>query len=294
MKTTNKYKTVGGLELRADVYSVPGDVARPVILWLHGGALIAGHRADISDHEVQLFVGAGYVVVSADYRLAPVTKLPGILDDVRDACRWVRAEGPGLLGADPNRLAVMGASAGGYLTLMTGFCVEPRPRALVSVAGYGDVAGAWYSRPDPFYRRQPLVSEQSARAALGEAETVGSPGWKDSRGQFYLYCRQQGRWPQEVAGHDPDTEPRAFDPLCPVRSVTADYAPTLLINGDQDTDVPYEQSVMMAAELARAGVEHEFITICGGGHCSLGRDGAEVAATYARITAFLARHLGRP
>jgi len=157
-----------------------------------------------------------------------------------------------------------------------------------------DVAGAWYSRPDPFYRRQPLVSEQSAREAVGEAETVGNPGWKDSRGLFYLYCCQQGRWPQEVAGHDPDSEPGAFDPFCPMRNVTADHLPTLLIHGDQDTDMPYEQSVMMADELDRAGVEYEFITIRCGGHCSLGPDGAEVAATYARITAFLDRHLGPP
>lgn len=95
-------------------------------------------------------------------------------------------------------------------------------------------------------------------------------------------------------GHDPDVGPRAFDPLCPVRNVTADHPPTLLIHGDHDTDVPYEQSVMMAAELARAGVEHEFITTRGGGHCSLGRDGAEVAAGYACIAAFLDRDLGRP
>jgi len=291
MKTTHTYKTAGRLELQADVYRASGDGPRRVILWLHGGALIAGHREDISDRDAKALVGAGYTVVSADYRLAPATKLAGILEDVRDAWRWIRGEGPGLFGADPHRIAVMGASAGGYLTLMTGFRVKPRPCALVSVAGYGDVAGAWYSRPDPFYRRQPLVSEQSARAAVGEAETVGSPGWKDSRGLFYLYCRQQGRWPQEVVGHDPDAERRAFYPFCPVCNVTPHYPPTLLVHGDKDTDVPYEQSAMMAAELARAGVEHEFITIRGGGHCSLGRDEAEVAATYPRLIAFLDRHL---
>ena len=39
------------------------------------------------------------------------------------------------------------------------FRVEPRPKALVSVWGYGDIVGAWYSRPDPFYCRQPAVPE---------------------------------------------------------------------------------------------------------------------------------------
>jgi len=83
------------------------------------------------------------------------------------------------------------------------------------------------------------------------------------------------QWPREdtiemirntFAGHDPHVEPEAFVPFCPVHHVTKDYPPALLLHGDQDTDVPYQQSVMMAEALARAGVEHELITIPGGGH----------------------------
>ena len=53
------------------------------------------------------------MVVSIDYRLAPETKLPAIVEDVQDACRWVRERGPKLFRIAPERLAVMGGSAGG-------------------------------------------------------------------------------------------------------------------------------------------------------------------------------------
>ena len=169
-----------------------GTGARPVVVWIHGGALIMGHRGGIADRALLgALTEAGYVVVSIDYRLAPETKLPAIVEDVQDACRWVRERGPKLFRIAPERLAVMGGSAGGYLTLMTGFRVEPRPKALVSFWGYGDIAGAWYSRPDPFYRSQPLVSEEEARGAVGRAVISEDLG-KNDRPRFYLYCRQQG------------------------------------------------------------------------------------------------------
>jgi dipeptidyl aminopeptidase/acylaminoacyl peptidase len=73
---------------------------------------------------------------------------------------------------------------------------------------------------------------------------------------FYLYCRQQGLWPKEVAGINPTTDRSQFDRFCAVQNVTRDYPPTLLLHGDRDTDVPYEQSAQMVAELKRVGVEH--------------------------------------
>jgi dipeptidyl aminopeptidase/acylaminoacyl peptidase len=95
-----------------------------------------------------------------------------------------------------------------------------------------------------------------------------------------------------VVGHDPATEPAAFDRFCPVRHVTPDYPPTLLLHGDGDTDVPYAQSVLMAEALARAGVAHDLITVPGGGH---GFDRAmeepAVQQTFDRVLAFLARHV---
>jgi acetyl esterase/lipase len=288
---TFTFKTVGECAIRADVHGAgAAGAARPVVVWIHGGALIVGHRGGIDRALFARLREAGCVVVSIDYRLAPETKLPAIVEDVQDACRWVRERGPELFGCDPGRLAVMGGSAGGYLTLLTGHRVEPRPKALVSFWGYGDIAGAWYSRPDPFYRRMPLVPEDEARRVVGGAVLSESSG-KNDRVRFYLYCRQNGLWPREVAGLDPDAEPRAFDPYCPLRNVTPDYPPTLLIHGTQDTDVPYEQSAAMDRELTRQGVEHELITVPGGGHGLGNVDRADVARIQARVADFVGRHL---
>src|ERR1041385_7497856 len=158
MKTFT-YKTLpGGEHLELDTHRRAGDEVRPVIMFIHGGALMMGGRK-MTASPGSLFAAmldAGYVVVSIDYRLAPQVKLPTIIEDVKDAYDWVRKEGPASIHIDASQIFIMGQSAGGYLTQMTGFCVHPRPRGLVSFLGYGDIAGGWYSKTDSFYRQQTL------------------------------------------------------------------------------------------------------------------------------------------
>jgi len=72
--------------------------------------------------------------------------------------------------------------------------------------------------------------------------------------------------------------------------VSKDYPPTLLIHGDRDTDVPYEQSVLMAKELSRHDVAHNFITLTNGGHGISRRDAALAARTYEQVVRFLDKH----
>jgi len=278
---TYAYKTVKetGEEIKLDVHRAPGDAIQPVVIFIHGGALMGGDRKMSSrpGSLLQTLLSNDYVVVSIDYRLAPNVKLPVIIEDLRDAYAWVHKKGPRLAHIDPNQIFVMGQSAGGYLTQMTGFCVSPRPRALVSFWGYGDISSEWYSRPDAFYRQQPLVTKE-------EAEQPGSR-------KLYLYCRQQGIWPRVVLGHDPDTEPRAFDPYCPVRNVTRKYPPIMLVHGTKDTDVPYSLSVQMDQELTAKNVPHEFITIPEGVHGFRSKVDAEVEAkTYEQMLAFLSKY----
>lgn len=232
-------------------------------------------------------------MVSIDYRLAPNTKLPAIIEDIQDAHRWIRSDGPKLFGADADRIVVAGGSAGGYLTLMSGFCFNPRPKALVSFYGYGDITSEWYSRPDPFYLKQPAVARDEAYAGVSGPPVSGStPETSRKRGRFYLYCRQQGTWPKEVAGHDPHTENAWFHPYCPIRNVTGEYPPTLLIHGTNDTDVPYHLSVDMAAKLAAAGVEHKLITVPGAGHGLTGIDVAELRRINHQAVEFIKAHRG--
>ena len=126
------YKTVGDLEIKADVHRANDNVKRPVVVWIHGGALINGHRAGISGRVKKMMLDEGYALVSIDYRLAPETKLPEIIEDLEDAFRWVRKKGPELFDVDASKIAVMGGSAGGYLTLTSGYRAEPRPTVLVA------------------------------------------------------------------------------------------------------------------------------------------------------------------
>ena len=246
------YRTVDGHDIRAEVYRAPGDDIRPVVVYIHGGALIMGGREWISGSHRDRYLGAGYTIVSIDYRLAPETKLPDIIDDLTRAFRWIDDSAAGLLRVDTSRMAVIGHSAGGYLTLMAGLVAEPKPQALVSYYGYGDLVGEWYSEPDAFYRQRDIVTEADARAAVGAA-TISNGSGHDDRWKFYLYCRQQGLWPYEVGGGDL----ASLSPYCPLQHVDADYPPTLLLHGDEDTDVPYEQSTLMAQALRAAEVEHE-------------------------------------
>jgi acetyl esterase/lipase len=261
---TYVYKSAGGCEMKADVYGSDVSLKKPVIIWIHGGALIFGSR---ESPPVWLNPDGRYVVVSIDYRLAPETKLPAIVEDLRDAYRWVREQGPDIFHIDPERVAVTGQSAGGYLTLMTGFLVSPRPKALLSLSGYGDITLPWYCRPSTFYLQKPLITRKEALKTVG-TRCVCAPSREGShREAFYLYCRQQGIWPKEVAGHDPDTQGTWFDPYCPIRNISTNYPPTLLIHGSGDTDVPYEESVKMDQKLSQFKVNHEFLRVSGGSHC---------------------------
>lgn len=258
------FKRTDDCEIGLDVYpAVDGPRDAPVVVWIHGGMLMTGSRRSLQPALQGGLTRAGFAQVSIDYRLAPETKLPAILSDVVDAFTWIRREGARQFGLDPARVGVVGRSAGGYLALMTGRHVQPTPRAVVALYGYGDVAGSWYSRPDPFYCQLPSVSEAEARAVLGHKQISEAPS---EREHFYLYCRQQGLWPREVVGLDPDRDPRGFDPYCPVRTVWSGFPPTMLLHGTADADVPYQQSVDMATALARAGVTHDLVTIPDGEH----------------------------
>ena len=77
----------------------------------------------------------------------------------------------------------------------------------------------------------------------------------------------------------------------PLVNVSAKYPPTILIHGDQDTDVPHEQSVLMAAELKKHGVEHKLLSIAGAEHGLAGADKAVSDEAYKATVAFLREHL---
>lgn len=289
---TVTYKTVGDIKIEADVYRAADEQVRPVVVWIHGGALIMGSRKNPPKNVRELCRKEGAALVSIDYRLAPETKLPAIIEDVRDAFRWIGGEGARQFHLDPRHLVVAGDSAGGYLTMMTGFCVDPHPTALVSYWGFGDIDGEWQTKPSENYRNPgPLISEERARSVVGERVLTDSNQAGKNRGQFFVYCRQNGIWPNEVTGLDPAREPEKFVPFNPIRHLSAEYPPLLMVHGKADTDVPFDKSVEMAEAMTKLNLPHELILIDKAGHGLGGGDKREVNEAYRRSLEFIAKHL---
>jgi acetyl esterase/lipase len=289
------YKHADGVDIALDVYELPGGPPRPALLYFHGGALMTGTK-DMPGTLLGLFSEWGYALVSANYRLAPEAKWPAYREDILDAHRWVR-DNAARYTIEPDRVAAAGGSAGGYLALLLGAVARPRPRAVVSFWGYGDVAGDWYAKPDPFYLNLPLEDDCEVRRAVSDTVLTESPD--PLRGAFYRYCRQHGLWPREVIGFQPAERLEVFDQACPERLITPDYPSTFLMHGTADTDVPFACAESMHAELEANGIENVFARIEGGPHGCLGKqadwagaDEPQVRAALEALRAFLAAHLG--
>ncbi len=241
---TYTYKTIGGAELKADVYSPAGAGGKlPVVIYIHGGGLIFGSRENQPPSPLrEALIDAGYVVAAIDYRLVPDALADKIAIDVEDACKWVRNKGPQLFGIDPNNITVMGGSAGGYLTLLMGCRLNPVPKALVSFSGYGDIR--WLTQPKINPVPEPIPPYQ------------GKPGW-----DFYVYCRNYGLWLNKVTGLDPAKDINSIKLLCPAENIKKSYPRTLLVHSQADDDVPYEQAVLMKKALDSNGIQNEMFTL---------------------------------
>ena len=101
----------------------PKRLDRPAVVFIHGGGFTGGDKAEYRSASVSAdLCRAGYVVVSCNYVLGPKSKegvWPQNIADCRNAVRWVRAHAKEL-GVNPDKIAVAGGSAGGYLALMVG------------------------------------------------------------------------------------------------------------------------------------------------------------------------------
>ncbi|TCZ79299.1 alpha/beta hydrolase [Paenibacillus albiflavus] len=286
MKETRIFKQTDQCDIQADVYYQ--GAGSPVIIYIHGGALIFGTRTWLSAEQIAYFTSAGFSLVNIDYRLAPETNFEEIIEDIRDVIEWVRTKAIEWYDFDIHNMAVMGGSAGGYLSLLTG-TMEIKPKAIVSFYGYGDLLGDWYTEPSEFYCKKPMIKRSEALEAIDHKE-VTNGDWK--RFIYYLYCRQQGIWVQEVTGLDPKDDYEKLLKYCPIHNITENYPPTLLLHGDQDTDVPYEQSVLMYEKLQEIGVSSELITIKGADHVfdQKFKDDA-VQEAFKKVVDFLRTHL---
>jgi len=105
----------GPLRLRA--YVPAGRSPHPVLLFFHGGGFVLGTLDEFDVFATRLAEGAGSLVLSVDYRLAPEHRFPAAADDAAAALRWAAAHA-GEVGGDASRLAIAGDSAGANLAVV--------------------------------------------------------------------------------------------------------------------------------------------------------------------------------
>jgi len=116
------YRTVNGTAVKMDIHfpRTMGDEPLPVVVYIHGGAWIAGDRnSDVGQLDIIRLVDNGYIAVSIDYRLAPDNRFPAQIEDAKCAVRFLRANAE-KYHLDPKKVGVFGSSAGGHLAALVG------------------------------------------------------------------------------------------------------------------------------------------------------------------------------
>ena len=259
--------------LTMDLYaprSRPGGF--PILVYVHGSWKNGDSRHSLSFADFPRALAAlaaqGYVVASVNYRLSPQAHFPAALQDVKTAIRWLRGHAASY-GADPTRLAVWGASAGGQLAAMAGTtCGVTRFEPDGDSAGDApsDCADAvidWYGPSD-------LASPAPANTKPPDAASeVGD----------YLGCEPA------------DCVPGLVRLASPLAFVSLNAPPFLIQHGAADTEVPPQQAQQLFDALKQNGVPAEIVLYPDVGHGFMiggAPDEATVTKAMAKVTAFLA------
>ncbi|ODQ92091.1 lipase [Mycolicibacterium flavescens] len=159
----------GDIDIRIYRPSADSESPRPLVIYIHGGGWVVGDLDSYDGIARRHALGADAVVVSLSYRLAPEHPFPAAVDDVWAATRWV-AEHAADLGADPDRVAVAGDSAGGNLAAVV--------TQLARDAGGPALAFQllWYPSTT-FDLSLPSFTENADAPILGTAAASGFSRW---------------------------------------------------------------------------------------------------------------------
>jgi acetyl esterase len=131
-----------------DVYKPKGgDSGRPVVIFVHGGAYVGGDKSYYAN-VTTWFARQGVLGINATYRLAPVAKWPSATDDISGMVKWTR-ENAARFGGDPNKIFLIGHSAGSTHVASYIFNKHLRPSGGPGVAGAVLLSGRYRIRYDP-------------------------------------------------------------------------------------------------------------------------------------------------
>ena len=197
----------------------------PCVVLVHGGGWDGGSRSELAGLNRWL-AARGVAVAAFDYRLAPESPWPAQREDLRVVVEWIRANA-GRLGVDPERLTVLGRSAGGQIATATAYGETlPGVRAVVALYACHDLEFVWSIRS----AKDALNSDLLVRQFMG--------GGPEGPGQAERYRSASGE-----------------------RLVQAGAPKTLLIHGALDELVWCRHSERLAAALAREGVPHVLVKL---------------------------------
>ena len=268
-RRTLTYCHGGGMAQTLDLYrpSSSGHAA-PVLVDIHGGGWVAGDAtvtpASLDGDVERSLVDRGWVFVSINYRLAPDHPWPAQIEDATCAIRFLRADALALH-IDPDRMAVMGASAGGHLASLVGLAGN-RP------AFTGDD-----------HRGQSAAVE--AVVDLYGPTDLTSPDWASSPGIEILSRQTFG----VAAGRDAPVLVAAS----PVTYVQPGAPPFLVVQGAEDRIVPPSQSRELVARLDAAGDRATLIMVHNAGHGLVPRGRGPVSPTVVAVAASVVTFLTR-
>ena len=230
------YGTADGQPLTMDYYAPrSGPAPHPIAILIHGGGYHGGDSKAGSEAYVADFLApAGYAVFSINYRLAPKYPYPYMVQDTQRAIRYLRHNAHDW-NADPNRIALIGGSAGGFLSNMAGL-LNSGPDSAAS---------------DPVDRESAQVQAVVSLYAQSSFEFV--PLNADVHRLLDLLIAQKG-------------EKEAIREASPITYVHKGDPPFLEILGDQDEYIPFSEATNLQTALHRLHVRCDIIRIPGGKH----------------------------
>ncbi|MCM3876403.1 MAG: alpha/beta hydrolase [Thermoanaerobaculia bacterium] len=255
------YGRVGDAELKLDL-AMPkaGRGPFPAIVFLHGRGWREGNRRDMS-HFIEGVGRMGYVGVTVEYRLVPAARFPAPVEDSKAAVRWLRANA-GKYRIRPDRIGVVGFSAGGHLACMLG--VTDKEDGLEGTGGNAD-------QPS---RVQAVVS------FFGPTDFSTRDWPRDLEKEVIV----------PFLGESFADRPDVYKRASPITYVTKDAPPFLFFHGTEDELVPVDQSKRLAQKLKSFGVSVQLVLLEGERH---GFTDAKNQESMKKMLDFLAERLKR-